>query len=77
MVCYNAELKRTLGREVCIDQCGKRWGVVVHSYIVSHSVAITSREVLLTVLVPDKSKLDEYSRLSILLSGKREEVHFG
>jgi hypothetical protein len=77
MVCYNTELKKTLGWEVFIDQCGKRRGLVLHSCIVSHSVVITSREVLLMALVPDKKKPDEYSRLSIPLSDKGEEVHFG
>jgi hypothetical protein len=62
---------------VCIDQCGNRWGVVLHSCIVSHIVAIVNRLVLLMALVPDERNLDEYSRLSIPLSGKREEVHFG
>jgi hypothetical protein len=70
MVCYNTELQRILGWEVCIDQCGKKRGVVLHSYIVSHSVTITGREVLLMPPVLDKRKLDKYSRLSIPLSGK-------
>jgi hypothetical protein len=51
--------------------------VVLHSFIVSHIVAITNRLVLLTSLAPDIRKLDEYSRLSIPLSGRGEEVHFG
>jgi hypothetical protein len=62
---------------VCIDQCGNRRGLVLHSCIVSHIVAIVNRLVLLMALVPDERNLDEYSRLSIPLSGKREEVHFG
>jgi hypothetical protein len=62
---------------VCIDQCGKRRGLVLHSCIVSYIVAIVNRLVLLMALVPDERNLDEYSRLSIPLSGKREEVHFG
>jgi len=62
---------------VYIDQCGNRRGVVLHSCIVSHIVAITNSLVLLTSLSPGKRKLEEYSRLSIPLAGKGEEVHFG
>jgi len=62
---------------VFIDQCGNKKAWVLHSCVVSHIVAITNRLVLLTSLFPGKRKLEEYSRLSILLSGKGEEVHFG
>jgi hypothetical protein len=62
---------------VCIDHCGNKRGVVLNSCIVSHIVAIKNRLVLLTSLFPDKKNLEEYSRLSIPLSGKVEEVHFG
>jgi len=62
---------------VCIDQCGNIRGVVLHSCIVSHIVAITNRLVLLTPLSPGESKLEEYSRSSIPLSSKAEEVYFG
>lgn len=51
--------------------------MVLHFCSVSHCVAITNREVLLMPLVSDKRELDEYSCLSISLSGKKEEVHFG
>jgi len=70
-------MKRILGREVCIGQCGNKRGVVLNSGIVSHIVAITNRLVLLTSPFPGKRNLEEYSRLSIPLSGKGEEVHFG
>ena len=60
-----------------IDQCGNKRGVVLHSCVVSHIVAITGRLILLTLLSPGKEGLEEYSRLPILLSGKGEEVHFG
>jgi len=66
-----------LGREVCIDQCENRQGLVLHSCGVSRIVAITNRVFLLTLLFPGKRALEEYSRLSIPLSGKGEEVHFG
>ena len=62
---------------MCIDQCGNNKGVVLHSCIISHIVAITNRLVLLTSLFPGKRKLEEYSRLPISLSGKGKEVHFG
>ena len=62
---------------MCIDQCGNRRGLVLHSCIVSHIVAITNRLVLLMSLSPGKSKMGEYFRLSIPLAGKGEEVHFG
>jgi len=51
--------------------------MALHSCIFSHIVAITNRLVLLTSLFPGKIKLEEYSRLSIPLSGKGEEVRFG
>ena len=60
-----------------IDQCGNIRGLVLHSCIVTHIVVITNRLVLLTSLPLGKRKLEEYSRLSIALSGKGEEVHFG
>ena len=60
-----------------IDQCGNIRGLVLHSCIVSHTVAITNRLVLLTSLFPGKRNLEEYFRLSIPLSGKGEEVYFG
>ena len=62
---------------MCIDQCENRWGLVLHSCIVSHIVAITNRLVLLASIFPGKRNLEEYSRLSIPLSGKGGEVHFG
>jgi hypothetical protein len=62
---------------VYIDQCGNGQGVVLHSSIISHIVAITNRLLLLTPLFPVKRKLEEYSRLPIPLSGKAEEVQFG
>jgi len=52
-------------------------GLVLHSCIISHIVATTNRLILLISLFPGKRKLEEYSRLSIPLSGKAEEVHFG
>ena len=59
-----------------IDQCESRWGGVLHSCIVSHIVASANILVRLTSLFPGKIKPEEYSRLSIPLSGKGEEVHF-
>ncbi len=70
-------LKRTLGREAHIDQCGNRRGLVLHSCILSSIVDITNRLVLLTSLIPRRKKLDEYSCLSIPLSNEGEEVYFG
>jgi hypothetical protein len=62
---------------VYIDQCGNRWGVVLHFCIVYHIVAITNGLILLALLSPDKGSLEEYSRLPIPLAGKGEEVRFG
>ena len=70
-------MKKALGREVYIDQCRNKRGLVLHSGIVSHIVAITNRLLLLISFFTGKRMLEEYSRFSIPLSGEREEVHFG
>jgi hypothetical protein len=62
---------------VYINQCGNGRGVVLHSSIISHIVAITNRLLLLTSFFPGKRVLEKYSRLSIPLSARGEEVHFG
>ena len=49
----------------------------MNSCSVSHILAITNTLVLLTLLFPDKRKLEEYSHLPIHLAGKGVEVHFG
>jgi hypothetical protein len=62
---------------VYIDQCGNKRGLVLNSCSVSHIPAITNGLTLLISLFPGKRNLEEYSRLSIPLSGTAEEVHFG
>jgi len=70
-------VKKALGREVYIDQCRNKRGLVLHHGIISHIVAITNRLLLLTSFFPGKRMLEKYSRLSIPLSARGEEVHFG
>ena len=79
MVCYNTgRSRRELWDGKCVlTSAGNKRGVVLHSCIVSHIVAITNGLVLLTSVFLGKRNLEEYSRLPIALFGEGEEVHFG
>ena len=60
-----------------IDQCGNGWCVDLYSHIISNIVFITKELLLLKSFFPGKRMLERYSLLTVPLSGKAEEVHFG